>query len=308
MPYRFYTADVFTDRPFGGNPLAVIPDARGLTGEQMQRVAREFNLSETTFVLPPERPEHTRQVRILTPSKELPFAGHPTVGTAFVLAASGELALEGEQTRIVFEEGVGPVPVTLHAKGGKPIGAELTTAQLPDFGPPPPATAALASVLGLEPDDVLQSELTPEAVSCGVPFLLLPLRNRAALARARLDYARWEHHLARFWADQVYLFTRDTGTPGVDIQARMFAPGMGISEDPATGAAAAALAGYLGKRVAHHAGVHAWRIAQGVEMGRPSTLDISVDTQDSAVRAVRVGGASVLITEGTLFAPTPEDE
>src|SRR5215212_1868365 len=135
MPYRFYTADVFTNRPFGGNPLAVLPAAQGLTPAQMQQIAREFNLSETVFVLPPENPRHTCRLRIFTPGGELPFAGHPTVGAAYVLALIGDIALVGEATPVVFEEGVGPVAVTIRARDGRPVFAQLTVARLPEWGP-----------------------------------------------------------------------------------------------------------------------------------------------------------------------------
>ncbi len=303
MRHRFLTADVFTDRIFGGNPLAVIPDGRGIAEDRMQRVARELNLSETVFVLPPEDPAHTRRLRIFTPASEVPFAGHPTVGTAFVLAAIGEIPLDGDRTGIVFEEGVGPVPVTIRAEAGRPVFSQLSVAQLPEQGPEPPAAGELAALLSLDPDDLLQDEERPEAWSCGVPFLYVPLRSREVVARARVDLAHLERHLAGFWADMVFVFNRESAGGEANIHARMFAPTMGIAEDPATGAAAAAFAGYLGAREATRDGTCRWRVEQGVEMGRPSLIELEADKVDGVIAAVRVGGGSVLVSEGEMEIP-----
>lgn len=301
MQYRFYTADVFTDQPYGGNPLAVLPDAQGLDTAQMQLLAREFNLSETVFVFPPADPAHTRSLRIFTPGAELPFAGHPTVGTAHVLAAVGEIALSGERTEIVFEEGVGPVPVTISARDGVPVFAQLTAARLPAFGPPAPAADSVAALLSLTMND-LHATWPIQAVSCGVPFLFVPLQDRAALARARLNTALWETMLANFWAPSVFPFTLDAHDPA-QIYARMFAPVMGIVEDPATGAAATALAGYLAAREPGGAERLHWTVNQGVEMGRPSRLFVEAERREGQLTAIRVGGATVIISHGTLTAP-----
>lgn len=302
MRYRFVTADVFTDRIFGGNPLAVFPDGQGLDGERMQQVARELNLSETVFVLPPEDPSHTRRLRIFTPGVELPFAGHPTVGAAYLLAALGEIALSGETTRIVFEEGVGPVPVEIRAEDGRPVFSQLSAAQLPEQGPAPPPATELAQVLSLTAEDLLQGDDKPETWSCGVPFLFIPVVSRAALGRVRIDMSRWQSTLADFWAPNVFVFTPEAGE-GADRQARMFPPAMEIPEDPATGAAAAAFAGYLASRAAARDGTCRWVVAQGLEMGRPSRIEIEADKAAGQVTAVRVGGATVLVSEGEMEVP-----
>jgi trans-2,3-dihydro-3-hydroxyanthranilate isomerase len=309
MRYRYLTADVFTDQPFGGNPLAVFLEAQGISDARMQQVARELNLSETVFVLPPADPRHTRQLRIFTPATELPFAGHPTVGTAFVLAATGEVALTGATTSVVFEEGVGPVPVTIRAVEGRPVFSELTAAKLPEVGPAVPSVGELAEMLSLAPEDLLDGPLGtdhPEAVSCGVPFLYVPLRNRDAVRRARVRIDRWEALLSGFWATEVYVFARDPELPGSQIRSRMFAPRMGIVEDPATGAATASFGGYLAARSPERYGTLRWVIEQGFEMGRPSLLHLEVDKRDGAVTAVRVGGASVLVSEGWMEIPGAE--
>ena len=306
MELRYHTLDVFTDRVFGGNPLAVFPDGRGVSGDRMQRIARELNLSETVFVLPPDDPAHTRRLRIFTPAAELPFAGHPTVGTAFLLAALGEVPLAGDETGIVFEEGVGPVPVRIQARGGRPVFTELTAARLPERGPPPPPRAELSELLGLAEDDLPEDGWAAEGWSCGVPFLFVALRGRAALARARVDPARWEALLAGWWAPHLYVLARDPELPGSHVRARMFAPAMGIAEDPATGGAASALAGYLAARSPEREGTLRWTVEQGFEMGRPSLLRVEADVRGGEVAAVRVGGASVLVAEGVMRLPHEE--
>jgi trans-2,3-dihydro-3-hydroxyanthranilate isomerase len=303
MRYLFYTADVFTDRIFGGNPLAVFPEARGLRVPQMRDAARELNLSETVFVFPAELPRHTRRLRIFTPSAELPFAGHPTIGTAHVLAAIGEIPLERDVTNIVFEEGVGPVPVTIRAQDGRPVFAQLAAARLPEFGPPPPPPETIATTLSLHPSDLLTAEAGPQAVSCGVPFLFVPVRNREAIRRVRVNREQWERSFSSYWAPHLYVFACDAELNGSSLRARMFAPALGIEEDPATGAAATALAGYLGVRDGRSDATLRWRIEQGFEMGRPSILHVEADKRDGAIISIRVGGASVLVSDGAMEVP-----
>jgi trans-2,3-dihydro-3-hydroxyanthranilate isomerase len=300
MRHRFVTVDVFTSRRFTGNPLAVFPDARGLEPGEMQRISREFNLSETTFVLPPDDARHTRRVRIFTPSAELPFAGHPTVGTAFALAHLGEVSLTGERTDIVLEEGVGPVPVTIFAKDGRPVASQLTAGRRPEVGPRPPGPHAIAAALSLDAGDLIGSPYEPEAVSCGVPFLFVPLRDRAAVARARLSRPEWERVLGTYWATEIFFFAFDPELPGSDLHARMFAPRLGVPEDPATGAAVTALGGYLGTRDAREDGTLRWVVEQGFEMGRPSLLELEIDKRGGQVVRIRVGGPSVFVSEGAM--------
>lgn len=297
MRYRYLTADVFTDQLFGGNPLAVLPDARGLDATQMQALAREFNLSETVFVLPPEAPEHSRRLRIFTPSAELPFAGHPTIGTALILAVIGEFSLDTPITTVRFEEGAGVVPVAIRVADGVPVAAQLEAPQAPEVRPVADP-GRIAAGLSLEPGDLVTARGLPLATSCGMPFVLVELGDRAALGRARLDPAVWQPDVTGGWAEFPYLFTKDTTES--DLQARMFAPGTGVPEDPATGGAAAALGGWLGHVDPTADGTLRRVIAQGLEMGRPSRLEIEVEKRAGKVAAVRVGGSAVLVSEGTI--------
>ena len=312
MPYKYHTLDVFTEVAFGGNQLAVLPDARGLTDEQMTTLTREFNYSETVFVFPPSDPKNTRRVRIFTPGSELPFAGHPTVGTAFLLAAIGEIALDGDETRIVLEEGVGPVTVLVRSKDGKPYFTQLSAAKMPERGPMSCDVATMASMLSLSVDDIdVAGPYAIEAYSAGVPFLFVPLRDLATLGRAKLNRDVWEKTIKDSWAPEVFLFTEheeSVARGGVTkgdavLQARMFAPAMGVIEDAATGSAAAAFGGYLASRSSRKDGMLKYLVHQGVEMGRPSQLFVETDVAAGEVKAVRVGGASVLVASGELHVP-----
>ena len=296
LPYRFLTLDVFTDRVFGGNPLAVLPDAAGLDAAAMQKVARELNLSETTFVFPPEDPSHAFRVRIFSPGREMPFAGHPTVGTAFALGATGAVSLTGDATRVVLGLNVGPVPVVIRSEEGSVRAAELSVARLPERCGPALGGEGGAALAGLKTSDVVAE---PESWSCGLPFLFVPLRESGAVARARLDRVRWEELPGEERPAGLCVFCRDDQ----GVHARVFAPDVGIEEDPATGSAAAALAGMLAPRSGHRDGTVRWTVRQGLEIGRPSRIDVEVDLRGGEIEAVRVGGACVRVSEGTLHVP-----
>jgi trans-2,3-dihydro-3-hydroxyanthranilate isomerase len=266
----------------------------------MLAITREFNYSESTFIFPPENPEQTCRVRIFTPGGEVPFAGHPTVGTAFVLAATGAIPFTGEETRIVLGENVGPVPVVIRARDGRPSFAQFSVAKLPETGPALPPNALLAEVLGLEEGDLLTGEFAPEVVSCGLPFTFVPLRNRDAVRRAKLRLDAWERVISRHMGHMLFFFARDAEEPGHDVRARMFGPGYNVPEDPATGSACAALGGYLGRRDPRPDGTLRWVVEQGYEMGRPSQVHVEADKRAGEITAVRVGGESVLVCEGTI--------
>jgi trans-2,3-dihydro-3-hydroxyanthranilate isomerase len=300
MHPRYLTVDVFTDHMFGGNQLAVFPDAAEIPSELMPRIAREFNYSETTFVLPPTDPKHTRRVRIFTPGGELSFAGHPTIGTAHVLATIGAIELTGDVTHIILEEGVGPVPVTVRAADARPTFAQLTVAKLPEIGPPAPRPERLAAMLSLTPADLVTGDMPAQAISCGTPFLFVPLRDRGALARARVKPDLFEDTLRGYWASMVMVFALDPERPSSDVRARMFAPLIGVPEDPATGSAAVGLGGYLAARDPRFEGTLRWVVEQGFEMGRPSILEVEAEKKGGKITAVRVGGESVVVCEGRM--------
>lgn len=300
MRAKFHTLDVFTDRVFGGNPLAVFPDAGDIPPDAMQRIARELNLSETVFVTGAEGTSF--DVRIFTPATELPFAGHPTVGTAFLLTLLGRVPAGERLARLVLREAVGPVPVEVRVEEGRPTYATFGAPRVPEAGPAPPAPAVLAEVLSIDEAD-LGGTLPAATYTAGVPFLFVSLRCRDALTRARVDVGPWERHLSQAWAPHLYVVTDDAGEEGVALRARMFAPAMGITEDPATGGAATALAGLLAARDAGADGTYCWKVVQGVEMGRPSRILVEADVRDRRVAQVRVGGAAVLVSEGEMLIP-----
>ena len=304
MPYPLHTLDVFTTEPLGGNPLAVVRDAAGLDALTMQRIAGELGLSETVFVLPPTDARTALcRLRIFTPAVELPFAGHPTIGTAILLADLGLAPFVGDTASFVLEENVGPVPLTVRRTPDGELTAMLTAARLPEEGPAPPHAPLIAKVLGLELQDLALDGLGPRAYSAGWPYLIVPLRDRAALARARVDLAQWREHLAGYWAPSLYLVTHDTGTDAVQVRARMFGPALGIPEDPATGAGALDLIGYLVDQERPADGTRRWVLDQGVEMGRPSRLIIEADVQGRRVRAARLAGTARRMIDGTLRIP-----
>ncbi|MCU0300567.1 MAG: PhzF family phenazine biosynthesis protein [Candidatus Nanopelagicales bacterium] len=300
MGHAFVTCDVFTDVRFGGNPLAVLLDARGLTASQMQQVAREFNYSETTFVLPPER-AGDRRVRIFTPTREVPFAGHPNVGTAFVLATLGELGTLERERQVVLEEPAGDVPVTVRPLGSGRFRCELRAPEPPSVGPPVPV-GLVATAMGLEPGDVATDRHAPCVASVGLPFVLVELRDEDALRRARPDEPALRRLLAAGAATaDVHCYVRTPDSPdGVDLRTRMFAPFDGVPEDPATGSANAALAGLLSALAPERDGDFAWTITQGVEMGRPSRMDARTEKRLGQVLGVWIGGESVLVSRGTI--------
>ena len=296
MQRRYITVDVFTDRAFGGNPLAVILDAGRLSTAQMQAIASEFNYSETTFVLPPQDPAHDAQVRIFTVRSEIPFAGHPNVGTAFVLATQAAKP----PARLLFEEKAGLVPVEILIEGGKVVGAELTAPQgLKKFSQLTAEQAAACASLAAA--DIRTDRHPPQIVSVGLPFLVAELASRDALRRARPDADAFARTLPCDGSDAVYLYTRDVPTTeACDLQARMFHPGSsGLSEDPATGSATAAAAALLADLASERDGELKLRIGQGVDMNRPSLLLTRVRKANGVVMSAHVGGACVQMMEGT---------
>jgi trans-2,3-dihydro-3-hydroxyanthranilate isomerase len=301
MRHRYVTCDVFTTTRFGGNQLAVLPDARGLTAEQMQQVAREFNYSETTFVLPPER-GHDQRVRIFTPAREVPFAGHPNVGTAFVLAAIGALGTVDGPRTLHFEEAAGVVPVSIEARGDGRFWCELEAPAPLALGPELPVPDVAAAV-GLAPVDVRTDAHVPRWASVGLPFIIAQVADLEALGRARPDSAALQRLISPGGpTPDIHLYVRMPADDpqGLDIRARMFAPFDGVPEDPATGSANGALVGLLASLAGPPDAELRWRIGQGIEMGRPSLLEARARRAAGDVTGVWIGGESVLVCEGTI--------
>jgi trans-2,3-dihydro-3-hydroxyanthranilate isomerase len=295
MRLEFVTVDVFTETKFGGNPLAVVLDADGLSSEQMQSIAAEFNLAETTFVLPPQDASHTAQVRIFTPRAEMPFAGHPNVGTAYVLAAEAKGAVGGP---LVFEEKAGLVRLNLIKDRGSVVGARLA--------PPQPlrrgdtvAPDLVATACSLDEADIEIANHTPCVASCGAAFVFAEVKTRSALAAARPRAEIFSAQVKADVATGTLLYVKDQ-SGGFDIQARMFAPLYGVPEDPATGSANVALAGLLASLRPERDLTLKLRIAQGVDMGRPSLLEASAEKRNGELTALSIGGRCVPMMRGTL--------
>jgi trans-2,3-dihydro-3-hydroxyanthranilate isomerase len=292
MGFDFSLVDVFTDRPFGGNQLAVFPDATSIADETMQQLAREFNFSETTFVLPPNDPSHTCRVRIFTPGRELPFAGHPTVGTAAVLAGLSDG--EDDHRSFVFEEGIGPVTVTVD---GPVIRLHLRSPDYQTTDEEAPV-AVIASALGLPEDAIAESWYA----GIGLRFCFVHLADGELLDRVALDRSAWAAGVARAWSPDLYVFAGDY-RDGAKLQARFFAPGVGVAEDPATGSACAAVVASLAMRSPERGGTYRLQIQQGVAMGRPSELEGTARKQDGRLAEVVVAGRAAIIGHGTITLP-----
>jgi trans-2,3-dihydro-3-hydroxyanthranilate isomerase len=301
MALKFYTLDVFTDRRFGGNPLAVVLDADGLSGEQMQAIAGEFNLSETVFVQASERPAHSAKIRIFTPRSEVPFAGHPTIGTATLLAELKAPIHNGEQDAlIVLEQGIGTVRVGARVRAGSPAFAEFDAPKLPAEAGVLPPDDVLAAGLGLIPSEIGFENHRPLCFAAGNTFAFVPVASIEAIRRARVNGAHWERGFEQQGIVGVYLYTRQCEHMASAFHSRMFAPQVGIPEDPATGSAAVGLAG-----IVHHFdrlpdGTHRRIVEQGYEMGRPSQIVLTLVVDGGKLTTVRIGGSSVRVSEGTI--------
>ncbi|HET7708355.1 MAG TPA: PhzF family phenazine biosynthesis protein [Sphingomicrobium sp.] len=293
--YRFLIADVFSASPFGGNQLAVLPDAAGISDEGMQRVAREFNFPESTFVLPATDPGSIRKVRIFTPARELPFAGHPTVGTACLLVREG-LAREG---KFVLQEGIGPVSVEVSRRGDG-LFSRLTVDQAPQLHAGHVAVADAAAAIGLDTAEVERLF----AATLGIDFTFIRLRDARAVDRAVFDHAAWRAAFSGRIDGQLYVFAGALADGGT-VHARLFAPSFGIAEDPATGSAATVLAGAGAMLARHQKEQFRLTIDQGVLLGRPSRLEASATLAEGKVVAVSVGGATTFVAEGEIEVPEP---
>ena len=299
MQRSFTTVDVFTDRRFGGNPLAVVTDAEGLSSEQMQSIAAEFNLAETTFVLPPKDSAHTAEVRIFTPKAEIPFAGHPNVGTAFVLARNGEsYGRKIVGNKLVFEEKAGLVPIDIERQGSDVKGARLAAPQKLALSDEVSAEV-VAALAGVPVDQIETRNHRPVIASCGIGFVFAELESRQALAKAMYNTDAFAKHLPMDKATGVHLYVPAV-EHGVEIQSRMFAPLYGVPEDPATGSANVALIGLLAKLRPESDVTLSKTIGQGFDMGRPSLLKASAEKKAGQITSTYIGGRCVPMLKGTI--------
>ena len=302
-PRRYFLLDVFTDEPLKGNPLAVVLDSEGLETEQMQEIASEFNLSETVFVLAPENPAHNAKLRIFTPDMELPFAGHPTVGTA-VLTGLQRFDQIGQEmdSLVLLEERVGLVRAGVKLWPGQKGEAIF---EVPQIARPVDWSLGskdeIAAALGLHISDITFENHLPCTYSAGVPFVMVPVRNLEAMGRATPVAAHWRSAFGVESHNHAYLYCRETVNHECQFHTRMFAPAMGIGEDPATGAAAAAFAGVVARFDRPRDGTKRINIEQGLEMGRPSFLQLELDIEGGQLVGERLGGKAVVVASGELY-------
>ena len=296
MRRAYHLLDVFTETPLTGNPLAVVLDAEGLDDVRMQAIAREFNLPETVFVREPRDPINSAALRIFTPGRELPFAGHPTVGAAALLAhLRAPQLLAAQDLRLVLEETIGDVVCVARHRRGQALAASFTLPRLPQPTGTAPSAEELAAKLGLEVADIGFGDHRPTVYSAGVAFVFAPIRSAAALAKASPDRASW----GESGGPGVYLYTGEASGEAA-YRARMFAAGWGIREDPATGAAASAFAGVVMEFDRPGDGEHTLVIEQGVDMGRPSAIVLGLEVESGALHSATIGGSAVLIAQGTI--------
>jgi len=298
MARRFQTLDVFSETALAGNPLAVVLDAEGLSDSRMQAIAGEFNLSETVFVFEPRNPINTARVRIFTPKRELPFAGHPTIGTAALIAhLRARDLLAAQDLRIVLEEAVGGVVCSARHRQGQALAAYFELPKLPErLGGKPPPKTEIAAGLGLEPGDIGFGAHEPSLFSAGAPYLFVPVGSLGAVGRAAPG--------AMVWASKdgpaTFLYTSEAARDGSAYHARMFAPAWGVIEAPATGSAAAGFAGVVHAFDRPGDGEHTLTIEKGFEMGRPSLIALGLTIEAGALSAATVGGSVVILSTGSL--------
>jgi trans-2,3-dihydro-3-hydroxyanthranilate isomerase len=301
MPLNFHTLDVFTERRFAGNPLAVVHDADELSNDRMQAIAREFNLAETVFLARPVNPAHTARVRIFTPAMELPFAGHPTIGTAILLADRN--APEGANSHdaiIALEQNIGLVRVGVRLRAGRAPYAEFDVPKLPEEVGPAPPVERLAAAVSLLRSEVGFANHRPLVLSAGMPFHFVPVASLDAIGKASPNMQHWTAAFGAGRGGMALLYCRETVHNKSSFHARMFAPSSGIPEDPATGSAVAALGAAILQFDALPDGSYRRVIEQGYEMGRPSELLLSIEIERGTLKSVRIGGSAVRVSEGTL--------
>lgn len=295
--YKYYICDVFTKERFGGNQLAVIPEAEGIEEKILQKIAREFNFSETVFVSPPEK-NGNKKVRIFAPTQEFPFAGHPNIGASFVLATIGAFGTFDQEISVCFEEMAGIVPIRICKKKDGTIISQLTAPETITIGANI-SKEIIARALSLTPGDIVTSTHPPQIASVGLPFIMVELQNTNTLQKARISFEGFQIIKEQGLNPCVFIYT--SSYDQFDIRSRMFAPFEGVMEDPATGSANCALAGLLASYDSADSGTYQWKVAQGIEMGRPSLLTVSAEKENGKIISTKVAGTCVMVGEGVIY-------
>lgn len=298
---RYFLLDVFTDSRYGGNQLAIFPEGQFVRKPLMARIAKELQLSETVFVLPPSKREHHFKMRIFTPAMELPTAGHPTIGTAFFMVRHIQFDDEANLLDLLIEQTAGTIRACVKLREGAPVYSDMIMPK-PSFVTTHDDRKAFAEMLGLK-EDALEDELPIEVISCGIPFTFIPIRSKSCVEKIQLDIAKWKALKERLGVSFIYAFTRETSRPHSHVHGRMFAPEAGIMEDAATGGANGPLGCYLYKHrlLPHHSDDLEIISEQGFEMGRPSIINIHIKGESGKISEVKIGGKCVLVGQGQIF-------
>jgi len=304
MKYNYYIADVFTKQIFSGAQIAVFPNAEGLSKQQMQLVARELNLSETVFVFHPDKQNTNRVMRIFSPQSEIDFAGHPIIATAFVLASCGDIRLNDAITPMVFEQNTGPVNVNISAEDGKPSFVQFTRKVSSIIDRFTPSDEELASFLSLQPSEFDHKKYSARLVSCGVPYLIVPVWRYESVRTAKFNYAAWSQSIApQTAAQEILLFSPKTPFTDADFNARLLGPRIGIHDDPPVGSAMPAFASYLCSFEFMQKGTYTFTVDRGEQSNRRSVLNLEMDHKGESMLTIRVGGAAVMVVEGVMDIP-----
>lgn len=304
MKYNYYIADVFTKQIFSGAQIAVFPNAEGLSQQQMQLVARELNLSETVFVFHPDKQTTSRVMRIFSPLSEIDFAGHPIIATAFVLAHCGDIQLTDAITPMVFEQNTGPVNINITAENGQPSFVQFTRKVTSIIDRFTPSDEELASFLGIQQSELDHKKYATRLVSCGVPYLIVPVWRYESVRAAKFNYAAWSQSTApQTAAQEILLFSPKTPYADADFNARLLGPRIGMHEDPPVGSAMPAFASYLCSFEFMQKGTYTFAVDRGDERNRRSVLNLEMDNKGSDTLTIRVGGAAVMVAEGVMNIP-----
>ncbi len=301
MNYNYYIADVFTKEVFNGAQIAVFPNADGLSDEQMQAIAKEFNLSETVFVSHPETGGNKRRMRVFSPLEEKDFAGHPTIATAYVLGSCGDIELSDSITPVVFQQNVGDLEVNITAENGKPVFVQFSREFSSSIDRFAPTDEELASFLGLEQSELDHKKYSPRLVSCGIPYLIVPVWQYESVRHAKFSYSAWSQSIApQTAASEILLFAPKSPFNDADFNLRLLGPDIGIHDDPPVGTAMPAFAAYLCSFDFTQKGTHVFAVDRGDAETRRSVLNLEMDNKGKELLTLRIGGTAVMFAEGKI--------